>query len=131
MKRSIIYLATPYSHKEAYVKHQRFLDVTKVSAMILKQFRQPNFSPISQSHYQAEIGGLKGTWDFWRLVDIEFLKRCDELWVLTLDGWETSIGVTAEVAYAKRNNIPVKYLSFDGKALDIAETPEELLEVVS
>jgi hypothetical protein len=95
--------------------------------MILQQFRQPNFSPISQSHYQAEIGGLKGTWDFWRLVDIEFLKRCDELWVLTLDGWDKSVGVLAEIAYAKRNGIPIKYLSFDGKALDIAESVEELL----
>jgi hypothetical protein len=36
------------------------------------------------------------------------------VYVLMLDGWEDSVGVTAEIAMAREYDIPVKYLIAEG-----------------
>jgi hypothetical protein len=42
------------------------------------------------------------------------LARCDELMVVTLDGWDKSVGVAAEVAEAERLGKLVCYFAWDG-----------------
>ena len=38
------------------------------------------------------------------------MSRCDELWCLTLDGWDKSVGVRAEVELARTLGKPVALL---------------------
>lgn len=41
------------------------------------------------------------------------LTRCDEVVVLMLPGWETSVGVRDEIAVARELGKPVRFLSED------------------
>lgn len=120
----LIYLATPYTDSHRGVEIYRFQQVTAVSAVLLEN-GVFNFSPITQSHEQHMLGNLPGTWDFWKEVDLTFLDRCDEIYVLSAPGWQESIGVTAEIKFAKENNIPVKYILFDENDNNISEITEE------
>ena len=43
--------------------------------------------------------GLPGEWSFWQPLAREYLRRCDELVVLRIEGWEESEGVRAEIEF--------------------------------
>ena len=70
------------------------------------------FLPITQSHRTRQLRPelLKSSFEFWKEKDFNALDKCDELWVVRMDGWLESIGVQQEIAYAKTLQIPVKYL---------------------
>jgi hypothetical protein len=46
----------------------------------------------------------------WAKRDLTYLSKCDELWVVTMKGWKESIGVKAEINFAKEHNMPIKYI---------------------
>lgn len=109
--RKLVYLATPYTHESRLVECERFEKVTYVSALMVER-GIVNYSPITHSHQQNESKDLPGNWAFWEFVDREFLRRSDELWVLAETGWSDSVGVTAEIEYAKELGMPVKYINY-------------------
>lgn len=119
------YLASPYSHKNKSIRYKRFIDITTIAA---KLFNEGHilFCPITQSHNLADTGMLEGSWEFWERVDLAFLAKSEELYVVTMDGWKESVGVGAEIDFAIKNNIPVKYV--DPITLEITEEP---LDVIS
>jgi len=57
--------------------------------------------------------GTKILTDFktWSKYNYEMLSICSELWVLKLDGWELSVGVTQEIKWAKELGLIIKYVS--------------------
>lgn len=56
----------------------------------------------------AFFGGLPGCPDsVWLEGDLELLKRCDAVWAIS--NFHDSSGALAEIAYARRNNIPILY----------------------
>ena len=97
-----IYLAIPYSGME----ESSFKQATLAAVKILKLGHNV-FSPITHSHPLTEYN-VPGDWTFWQKIDFQFIDWCDEVWVLTpVEGEEKverSIGVQAEIDYAKRNN---------------------------
>ena len=104
----MIYLASPYSHPCRTVREQRFHAVCRMAAALMRQGNVV-FAPIVHGH--PLVGhGLPTEWPFWERFDREHLRRCDELVVLTLDGWRESIGVTAEIRIAGVLGKPVRYL---------------------
>jgi hypothetical protein len=54
--------------------------------------------------------GLPTGWDFWEGIDRRFLELCDEVVVLTVDGWRESAGVQAEIRIASQLGKLVRYL---------------------
>lgn len=123
-RKKVIYLATPYTHESAAVEEHRFLKVTEVSGLLLDH-GIVNISPITQSHEQCKMFDLDGTWEFWQHIDREFLHRCDELYVLCEDGWQTSVGVAAEIEYMTKLNKPIKYLFYAATVQKLYYIPEE------
>jgi len=105
----IIYVATPYSHTDPEVRIKRFEEVNKFSAKLLAAGINC-FSPISHSHPIAVSGGAEVSWQFWEQFDKEFLDHCEGMIVYMQDGWDKSVGVNAEVQYAKFNGTPVIYV---------------------
>jgi hypothetical protein len=105
----MIYLASPYSHPDPAVVEARFKAACKATAELMRRGKHV-FSPIAHSHQVAVIGGLHLGWEFWQQIDFEWIRMCAAVYVLTLDGWEDSKGVTAEIVYAKSVQIPVWYL---------------------
>lgn len=100
----LIYLASPYSHPDAAIRHQRFDAACHAAGEIMK-LGHVVFSPIAHSHPIAERG-VEGNWDFWQKQDLPILDRCDVLTVLELDGWKESVGVQAEMRHAEVKGIP-------------------------
>lgn len=109
MKDRLIYLASPYSNSDPAVRLARFHAVCREAARLMARGRLV-FSPIAHTHPIAEAGQLPLGWPFWERYDRRMIGACDELHVLRLDGWRTSVGVQAEIAIAAELGKPVHYL---------------------
>ncbi len=105
----MIYLASPYSHPDEAVRHQRYKATCLATGKLLTQGHKV-FSPIVHSHPIAMLADLPLGWDFWWEYDLAILEHADEIWVLMLDGWDTSRGVKAEVEYMTERGRPVRYI---------------------
>jgi hypothetical protein len=98
-----IFLACPYSHADASVTHDRFIQCNKVAASIIESGNVV-FSQVSMSHPinlafegkdSAAIGKL------WAPVDAVFMDMMDELIILDLPGWDLSSGIKREIEFYK------------------------------
>jgi hypothetical protein len=108
MTKKLYYLASPYSHKDPAIKKRRAEMVTE-SAVDLLHLGIFVFAPISYNE-PWEKYNLPGDWNFWQDFDKTFVSRCDGgIIVLMLDGWDKSVGVTAEIEFAKSIGLPVYY----------------------
>lgn len=110
-KTHLIYLASPYSHKDPYIQIQRFERACAWTASLLRRGRII-FSPIAHSHPLVRYG-LPERFDFWKHFDTTILSRCDELWVLQLPGWQDSTGVQSEINIAREHGLKILYLRDD------------------
>lgn len=112
-RRKMVYLGMPYTHPEANIRQGRFDAINEIAASIMmgtftESYVVP-FSPISCSHPVAEYLPPKTeSWAFWQQMDLPFLGKCDELWIIKFQGWEDSEGLAGEIRYAIDNNIPIK-----------------------
>lgn len=111
-KGELIYLASPYSHLNDSVKQERFESVNKVAAKLMSDGFYI-FSPISHTRPIEIAGNLPGDWKYWEGYDRAIISACKGLMVLKLSGWETSIGVNAEINIAKELTIPIEYIEYN------------------
>ena len=110
MNRTLYYLASPYTHKDPAIKKSRADAVTE-SAVKLLHLGIFVFAPISYNE-PWEKYNLPGDWNFWCEFDKTFVERCDGgVIVLMLDGWDKSVGVTAEIEFAKSCGLPIYYVT--------------------
>ena len=105
----MIYLACPYTHLDPAIRQWRFEAACFATASLMRSGKSV-FSPIVHSHPLVRYG-LPVDWEFWQTQDCEHLRRCECVVVLTLDGWEASCGVQAEIRLATEMQLPVHYLS--------------------
>lgn len=108
-----VYLAIPYSHEKAEVRHARFELANRKAAELINQGFIV-FSPISMSHPMCEVADLPGDWAYWEKFDKAFLEFADELHVVMADGWTESIGVNAEIELMKGMGKPVRFITCAG-----------------
>ena len=116
----MIYLGSAYSHPDPAIREQRFQIACRVTAALLRAGHL-TISPIAHSHVLVEHG-LPTDWIFWEKFDRQLLERCDELLVLTLPGWQESVGVQAEIRIATELNIPIRYLDPDSDLHSLSVT---------
>ena len=110
MTKTLVYLATPYSHPDKAIRVRRFEIVNRVAAALMKQGVHI-FSPISHTHPIAEAGDLPLGWEFWQGYDRAILAACAKVIVLMQDGWQNSTGVTAERKIAYDMGLPIEYMN--------------------
>lgn len=108
----MIYLALPYSHDDPKVREQRYEDASEAYA-ILTCMDEVVLCPILMSHPVAVGFKLPADWETWKDIDLEYLDYCDDILVLSLDGWEESVGVTAELEAATELGIQVTFASLE------------------
>lgn len=115
----MIYLASPYAHHDPVVMQFRYEQAAMYVSNSYKA-RIPMYSSIVHNHPIALLGGLPRTWEFWREIDLPMLRICDQLHILCLPGWKTSIGVTAEIDFAKSALIPIthQFVFFEGASYE-------------
>ena len=116
----LIYLASPYSHDDAYVRGNR-VGEARSAARDLTRKGHIVFSPIATSGVMVSLGVRPWNDPWWYEWSKAFLARADECWVLTLDGWAESAGVENEMEYASEHGMPVRYV--DPKTLEVRDEP--------
>lgn len=120
----LYYLATPYSHENKDVMEERFHQVTAAAGKLLNM-GYVIYSPITHGRPIAQATKLPHHWEFWERLDRVMLSRADGLIVLNLPGWDTSVGVTAEIQIAAEFQLPVHHLSPDfGDTHDLPGFPK-------
>lgn len=115
--KPLTYVASPYSHPNPTVRLERWKAVCRFAGRMLEDGYHV-FSPIAHSHPIAIAGDIGTEFDHWESLDMEMLRRCDELIVLQLDGWDASYGVLKEMRVAHDLKMKVRYV-----APDAATTP--------
>jgi hypothetical protein len=107
----MIYVAAPYTHADLNVVKQRMLVFANVMAKLIADGEHP-VSPL-MNHFLTDYveTSFPLTWDYWQEYSLALLKNCTEMYVITVDGWDQSTGVRAEIEMAERMLIPVTYLN--------------------
>lgn len=116
----LIYLSAPYTTGPD-TPEKRQSDIDNAAAWLMKNTDVYIFSPISYEQPLKNVyggwffpGDQQSEWEFWKPRDAEMVSRCDELWVLCLNNWEASRGVTYEVGLARKLNKPIWYVRVTG-----------------
>lgn len=111
-----IYLAIPYSG----IEEESFKIANYVAHKLMEEGHIV-YSPITHNHPIAKAHGLPTGWDFWEKFDTEFIKWCDEVYVVVIrdelgvsgEGLiENSKGVNAEIKIAKSLGRGVSYIHY-------------------
>jgi len=110
----MIYVCSPYSHRDPKVRQARYEAVCRAAAELLRKGKT-TFCPIAHSHCLTRYG-LPLDWRFWERHDRRYLEVCDEVVVLMLGGWQESVGVQAEIVIARELDKPVTFLRVAGRA---------------
>lgn len=117
----MIYLATPYSHPDVGVREARFDQACRIAGGLMAA-GEIVFSPIAHTHPIAVRCDLPKGWEFWEKYDREMLGLASRLVVVTMDGWQTSRGIAAEIAIAQHLGIPVEYMAVPDACREMALT---------
>jgi hypothetical protein len=125
----LYYLASPYTHENTKIMKTRFINVCKLSAILLKKGIH-NLCPIASSHPTAKYGKIVSTvWKDWAKLDLNFLKRCDGILISMLDKeWYKSVGMKAEFEYAVKHGIPANLITKNGTIINNISN-EEILQM--
>jgi len=102
----MLYLACPYSHPDETVQRQRYHQACRAAAKLM-QAGVVVFSPLANSVPAVELGGLELDHAGFLNIDLQILRRCDEVLVLCVDGWQQSLGVQQELGEAIAFQKPV------------------------
>ena len=110
-KETMIYLASPYSHEEAFIREVRYQGaLMAVGALMAQDFLV--VSPIVHCHEVAIRVALPSSWDYWKKFCTALLLGCGQVVVLKLPGWEDSKGIAAELAISRELHLPIIYLDY-------------------
>ena len=105
----MIYLASPYSHPDSFVREHRYLHALQAVSVLLGDGRWV-YSPIVHCHELAKVMGHDPDFSFWQPYDFHMISICSEFMILRIEGWQESHGITAEKAEAERLGKMVIYL---------------------
>jgi hypothetical protein len=126
----LVYICSPFTyklqpHQNSQVKfvneQKRFDRITAIAAKLTYKYRaQYAFDLPITSSYMLELyePRLHGDFEFWADRDLFMVReKAEEVWVVTMSGWRKSVGVTAEIACAKKHGKKIRYV--DPKTLKI------------
>lgn len=103
-----VYLGSPYSKYEA--GHDAAARVVADAAASLMRRGLVIYSPIAHGHAVA-AHGLPLDWDFWKAQCQPLIDGAAGLIVLTMAGWQESIGLQYEIEEFVRTGKPILHLS--------------------
>ncbi len=108
-RKSLIYLASPFSHPDPEIERRRY-EAVLAKATELTAAGHLVFCPIVHSYPMHKLG-LKGNYETYKEFDERMIEACDVLKVFCLSGWDLSTGITAEVHCAGMLGRPISYIA--------------------
>jgi len=112
-EHKVIYLASPYSHENLIVLNDRVLSAASVGGKLMRTTGHVFMVPVPHSHMIGEMLNNSLDHQFWLKQCFGLLERCDEIWIVTLNGWKESVGINLEIEYAKSLGIPIRTIDTD------------------
>ncbi len=107
----LIYLAGPYTHQDKAIIQQRIDENAAAVAYFMNTAKNIYlFSPVLQCFHVANRHDLPHEFSFWADRDFFMIKKSSAMWVLTLDGWRESYGLSQELEYAESINRDIFYV---------------------
>jgi hypothetical protein len=106
----MIYIASPYTHHNLDVMTSRYEAVLHYAGR-LKSAGIPCFSPIAYGHEFFIRGYTPPYFTFWQSFNDHMILASSEVVVLTLPGYNESVGVQHEIEFARKNNMPVRFVA--------------------
>lgn len=105
----MIYLASAHSHFDRAVMAERHESLCYATALLLQR-GHCIYSPIVHCYPLAQRFNLRHDFEFWQHYNRAMIDKADEFWVYDdpQGAWEKSIGVTAELEYARQRELPCK-----------------------
>lgn len=121
---AMVYIAAPYSHPDVYVRASRARFASECAAWLMEKGFSV-VSPLSMGHHIAEKC-VEARTDFaaWENTCLQLLESCSAVCVLMLEGVQDSVGVTAEMAHARKLGIPCNQIGYVNGQFKIAANPE-------
>ena len=114
-----IYLASPYNSENVGVKLIRHLCAESATAYIIEAGFSV-YSPIVHMHFMAVNYNLTDRIP-WHHINRPLLESCSELWILMIDGWQESVGLTGEILLARELGKPERYIYSSENAILVME----------
>jgi hypothetical protein len=108
---SFIYLASPYTGETLEEMQERYEKVMEHTAWMLDR-SVTVYSPIMHCHNMAMKHALPRSVDFWLYHDKNMIMASHELRILTLDRWRQSVGIKAEIKFARSIGLPITKVGF-------------------
>ena len=105
----LVFISSPYSHKDGYVVKERYECVCSVAAKLMREGMM-TFSPIVYGHSIAQHGDIPTDWKYWGDYCKAILSRCQKMVVVRMPGWEESEGVKEEIKIALEMGIEIEYI---------------------
>lgn len=114
-----VYIASPFTYKtnipflRSLVEFYRFYKVSKIAGQLEAIFPDCAFIlPITMSYITQKLHSTLGSeFSAWAHTDYTYITQCREIWVIVMDGWDKSIGVLAEIKFAKKHKKVIRYFS--------------------
>jgi hypothetical protein len=98
----LIYLAGPYSHTEEEVMKERRDGFMKALAFFANSTENLClYSPIVHWSAVAFEYDLRHDANFWHQQNFHMIKLSTAMWILPMDGWRKSYGLSQEMEYAE------------------------------
>lgn len=118
-KHALVYLASPYSNEDPEIRAFRADMTARVMAAMLD--RGVNvFSPIvCMEGLRKFRKGEPCEYEAWDSICEAMIERCDSFTVLAIDGWKKSVGIKAEMAYARELGKPIRGVDISGRPVKI------------
>lgn len=117
MIKKLVYLCSPYSHSDENIMEQRFNQVCKTAGILFNKGFDV-FCPIAMSHPIKINSNLSGDWATWSAFDKRMVSLCTNLYVLCIDGWKESVGVSCEIKEALKLKIPITFIDENAKLMN-------------
>lgn len=114
MNKKKIYLAIPFSG----IEDISFKVANEVASLLIATGEYYVFSPISHSYPIWKTEMVPHTYDVWLGQDEEFVRWCDEVYVINIVGFEglerieKSKGVQIELGWAKEQDKNIKIINY-------------------
>lgn len=116
---TLIYLANSYSpigvediDLKNHIRFKRRLLESYVGGKLKKKYPTHTFLlPIAISASMADQCSFDHGFNQWDQDDYTFISHSDEVWVLMSDGWKESVGVQAEIRFAKKIGKMIRYIN--------------------
>lgn len=104
----MIYIASPYSGTEEEME-SRYRAVADYTARMIN-VGLVVYSPIVHFHHLSKEYSLPTDFNFWQNINMGMMNKSNQLFVLCIEGWKESKGVTAEIQHAISKGIPITYV---------------------